>query len=70
MSMPTATAQLTKATKALLYQWEVASEHWNDPVSKRLEEKHIEPLLLAVRSAIGAMDSMGETLAKAQSECS
>jgi hypothetical protein len=54
----------------MLYQWQVANEHWNDPVSKRLEEKHIEPLLLAVRSAIGAMDSMGETIAKAQNECS
>ena len=70
MSMPTATAQLTKATKALLYQWEVTNEHWTDPVSKRIEEKHIEPLLQAVRSAVGAMDSMGETLAKAQNECS
>ena len=70
MSMPTATAQLTKATKTLLYHWDVANEHWNDPVSRRLEDKHIEPLLLAVRSAIGAMDSMGETIAKAQNECS
>ncbi len=70
MSMPTATAQLTKATKALLYNWQVANEHWDDPVSKRLEEKHIEPLLQAVRSAVGAMDSMGEIIARAQNECS
>jgi hypothetical protein len=70
MSMPTATAQLTKATKAMLYHWEIANEHWNDPVSKRIEEKHIDPLLQAIRAAVGAMDSMGETIAKSQSECS
>ena len=53
-----------------MYQWNQTTEQWDDPVSKRLEEKHIEPLLQAVRSAIGAMDSMGETIAKAQNECS
>ena len=70
MSMQTATAQLTKATKALMYQWNQTTEQWDDPVSKRIEEKHINPLLDAVNSAIGAMESMGESVVRSQSECS
>lgn len=70
MSMQTATAQLTKATKALMYQWSVTTEQWDDPVSKRIEEKHIQPLLDAVNSAIGAMESMGESVTKAHVDCS
>ena len=45
MSMQTAAAQLTKTTKVLHYQWDRASEHWDDPVSRRIEEQHIKPLL-------------------------
>ncbi len=70
MSMQTATAQLTKATKALMYQWNVTTEQWDDPVSNRIEEKHIQPLLDAVNSAVGAMESMGETVTKAHVDCS
>jgi len=68
--MQTATAQLTKATKALMYQWNVTTEQWDDPVSNRIEEKHIQPLLDAVNSAVGAMESMGETVTKAHVDCS
>jgi hypothetical protein len=70
MSMQTATAQLTKATKTLKYQWNQATELWDDPVSRRIEEKHINPILGAVNSAIRAMESIGESVTKAQSDCS
>ena len=69
MSMPTATAQLTKATKALIYHWELANDQWDDPISRRIEETYINPLLDAINTAVGAMDSMGEAIAKAQSDC-
>ena len=45
MSMLTAKAQLTKATKTLILHWDNANEHWNDPVSRKIEEQHINPLL-------------------------
>ena len=52
-----------------MYQWSVATEHWDDPVSKRIEEKHLNPLLDAVNSAIGAMESMSESVVRSQHEC-
>ena len=70
MSTHAATAQLMKATKALLYQWDQANEHWDDPVSRRIETKHINPLRDAIKTAVGAMETMGESIARAESECS
>ena len=70
MSMLTAKAQLMKATKTLTLHWNNANEHWNDPVSRKIEEQHINPLLDSVRTAIGAMETMGEAIAHSQSDCS
>jgi hypothetical protein len=70
MSMQTAAAQLTKTTKVLNYQWSRANEHWDDPVSRRIEEKHIQPLIEMVHSAIGAMETMSEAITRAKHECS
>ena len=68
--MATAKAQMTKATKKLLLRWDDANTQWNDPVSRSMEKKHIEPLQSSVRAAIAAMDTMGELLARAEQECS
>lgn len=70
MSLTTPKAQLTKATKILLLKWEYANEHWDDPVSKAIEKKHLDPLHNSVRAAIGAMDTMGEVLQHAKQDCS
>ncbi len=70
MSMQTAASQLMKTTKTLNYHWSTASEHWDDPVSRRIEEKHIQPLLEMVHSAIGAMETMSEAINRAKQECS
>ena len=70
MSMVTSKAQLTKATNKLLLKWDDANEHWDDAVSRAMEKKHIDPLRSSVRSAITAMDNMGELLARAEQECS
>ena len=70
MSMQTAKAQLTKATKKLNIRWNEVLEHWDDPVSRSMESKHIDPLQKAVTSTIGAMENMAEMIARAKSECS
>ena len=70
MSMATAKAQLTKATKLLVLKWDNANDHWNDPVSRSMEKKHINPLQDSVRSSMIAMETMGELIARAQQECS
>jgi len=69
MSTQTAKSQLMKATKALLLHWDQATEYWDDPVSRKIETKHIDPLRDAVKTAIGAMETMGETIARAQNDC-
>ncbi len=70
MSMTTAKAQLTKATKLLMLKWENANEYWDDPVSRAIEKKHLDPLRDSVRAAIGAMDTMSEILQHAKQDCS
>jgi hypothetical protein len=70
MSMTTAKAQLTKATKLLMLKWENANEHWDDPISTAIEKKHLDPLRDSVRAAIGAMDTMGEIIQHAKQDCS
>ncbi len=45
-------------------------DHWDDPVSNRIEEKHLEPLLDAVKVAICAMETMGESVVRSRNECS
>ena len=70
MSTQTAKSQLMKATKTLLLHWDQATEYWDDPVSRKIESKHINPLRDSIKTAIGSMEIMGEAIAKAQSECS
>jgi len=53
-----------------MYQWDVTASQWDDPVSKRIEDQHITPLLESVKSAISAMETMGESVAKSINDCS
>jgi hypothetical protein len=54
----------------LIHHWNQTNDEWDDPVSKRIEEQHINPLLDAIRMAVGAMESMEETITKAHSDSS
>jgi hypothetical protein len=49
--------------------WQRAQETWDDPVSQALWRNHLEPLETSIRAALGAMDSMNETLERVRREC-
>ncbi|MDP7005187.1 MAG: hypothetical protein QF718_03140 [Phycisphaerales bacterium] len=54
----------------MMQHWDQANEYWNDPVSKRIENKHIEPLVTSVNMAIGAMEAISEVIIRANNDCS
>lgn len=69
MSLSVGRSKLTGAMKDLLMRWERAREQWDDPVSRDLELKVIQPLEPKVRAAATAMEKMAELLARARREC-
>ncbi|MFO0784062.1 MAG: hypothetical protein U0636_10310 [Phycisphaerales bacterium] len=69
MSIPGARAKLKDSYRALMLAWAQAAEHWDDPVSRALQERHLEPLETTIRSALNAMDTMNETLERLRRDC-
>lgn len=69
MSIPGSRAKLKEAHRQLLVAWQRAQETWDDPVSQALSRNHLDPLETTVRAALGAMDSMNETLERVRREC-
>ena len=69
MSIPGSRAKLKEAHRQLLVAWQRAQETWDDPVSQALARNHLDPLETTVRAALGAMDSMNETLERVRREC-
>ena len=69
MSLPSTRTKLQKSTRDLLLRWETSHEHWNDPVSQRLEAEYLNPLERAVINACEAMDAMNEVLVRVKRDC-
>ena len=69
MSLPSTRTKLQKTTSDLLIRWDRSREHWNDPVSQRLEVEYLHPLERAVINACEAMDAMNEVLTRVQRDC-
>lgn len=69
MSLSTGKSKLGGSLKDLMLRWEKTKMIWDDPMSRELEQKVLEMLDPKVRSAISAMEKMGELLAKARRDC-
>ncbi len=69
MSLSASRANLLDAMKDLRHRWDRIREHWDDPVSRDIEEKFLDPLEPRLRNAAHAMSHMGELLARADQEC-
>ena len=61
--------QIKTAADRLEEVWAVARSSWNDSVSQTLEEEHIEPLLLQVRTTLDAIARLNGVLITACREC-
>lgn len=69
MSVPSARAKLKDSYRVLMLAWHRATELWDDPVSRALNERHLEPLETTLKSALNAMDAMNEVIERARREC-
>lgn len=55
---------LNKGLKDLMAKWYQTRQDWNDVVAQEFEKKYLEPLEMALRQAVSAMDHMAQVLAK------
>jgi hypothetical protein len=62
-------AKLASSLRDLKIHWDKTKTKWNDPMSRKLEEEFLGPLEPTVKSALLAITSMAELLARAQREC-
>jgi hypothetical protein len=69
MSLSAAQTGLTTAYKDLLRRWERITEHWDDPVSREIEETFINELEPRIHMAANAMAKMTEVMHAADREC-
>lgn len=61
--------QIKTAADHLEEAWAIARSSWDDSVSQTLEEEHIEPLLLQVRTTLDAIARLSGVLTTACREC-
>ena len=62
--------QLQEAGETLERAWKDTCETWKDANSQVVESEHLEPLFQELSKMLSAIQTLEETLAKAQRECS
>lgn len=60
---------LAKATKDLFMRWAEVKDVWSDMQSEEFEKTYLIPLEEDVKSALGAMESMGQVISRLESDC-
>ena len=69
MSLAVGRSKLVGALKDLMVKWDRTKESWDDPMSRSLQERALNPLEPKVRAAATAMEKMAEILARARRDC-
>ena len=67
--LETSEAQLRDAFDELQTAWQEASESWNDPVSHKFREDHLEPIGPSMKLALDAVSRMEHMLARMHTDC-
>ena len=67
--MSAQSGRLTHALKTLWEKWDIATETWDDPVSRDFEKHHLIPLDQTAKHAIIGMEKLSEVLAKLRAQC-
>ena len=60
---------LNKGLKDLMMRWQSTKQDWHDIVASEFEKKYLEPLEMALRTAVSSMDQMAQTLSKIDRDC-
>lgn len=61
--------QLDKAMKMLLGQWREAQALWNDAMSEKFEQEHLQMLQMDLKRAVAATDHIGKVMATVYRDC-
>ena len=64
----TPSTRLQRATKKLQDRWLATKEEWDDAVSKRFQEKHLEPILPQLQLTLGGIHELMKVLDDAVAE--
>ena len=62
-------ARLREAAVMLRTSWEIAGRTWTDSQHRRLDERFIQPLEHALRTAESAIEVMDEILIRVRRDC-
>jgi hypothetical protein len=60
---------LNKGLKDLMLRWDSTKSDWSDDVAVEFEKNYLEPLELALRQAVSAMDQMAQILSRVDRDC-
>jgi hypothetical protein len=69
MSLQASRAKLSDGFKKLIIAWDTVRRTWDDPASRDFERKFLTLMEPKVRSALAAMEKMGETVGRVKRDC-
>ena len=65
----TSSAHIRDAMDDLLIAWQETGNDWNDAVSRKFCEQHLEPIGPSVKMALDAMGHMAQLIQQMQQDC-
>jgi hypothetical protein len=70
MSLDVGRYRLISAHQSLLAGWDETRLVWQDMVRAEFAKEHLEPLTPLLLTTLGAIDQLGQVLARVRQECS
>jgi hypothetical protein len=65
----TGICRIYDALEKLQIVWQESSESWNDSVSRRFQEEHLEPMVPDVKLALESVSRMNSLMDEVQRDC-
>ena len=67
--LATGAARIRHALENIEAVWSDASQEWNDAVSRRFREQHLDPLVPRLKLALDAISRMGLLIDEVERDC-
>jgi hypothetical protein len=67
--LATGASRIRNALKELETVWNETSSEWNDAVSRRFHEQHLQPIVAPVKLALDAISRMSLLLDEVERDC-
>jgi hypothetical protein len=69
VDLTTSVGRIRHALEKLQIAWQQNSDQWDDVVSKRFEERQLEPMIPKIKIALDAIGRMHMLLSEVQRDC-